>query len=439
MSQIRKTTPATFNFLSIGHRGVGKTVFLAGSYIELQAVVRGSRKSRLWLECQDQVVRDNVENLLNFIRRTGQYPPPTIKITNFNFSIKHQGLWGTQTLYHFRWWDVPGEICHVDNPDFQSLLLTSHGCCVFINADALVHDPRYLKELELQIRQVEDIASLSHRHSLKYAFALICTQCDRLQSGPLSLLQIEKHLRPLTERLEAVNANYQRFYSAIPIVPQANPAGGITLHSQGAAAPLVWLMSELSQQHETLFQGNLASELKQVLALSPEQAAAMASHGTPEQRSPQARRGWLPVLLGIGCLGTAALVWLVWQQSQPNFAALGEQAEIYTRQKQYQQAVPFREKQVQLDPQNIELRFELAELYDRTDQKQKAETVYDQILTQEKDNVRAMLLKAKLRSEQGDRQTAQSFFQQAEQLIPTAEGKSAVRAIAQDALKSSNP
>ena len=236
-----ETATETFNLLSIGQRGVGKTVFLAGSYAELHA--DGLKKpSQLWFDCQDSQVQASIDRLLNYIVQTGKYPPATMKITNFNFSLKRHKLWGTQTLCHFRWLDIPGEICNIHNRDFRSMVANSHGCCVFIDAHALVYNNDYLHILEDVIKQVMVIASLIYLNDSKYPFAVILTKCDQLKPDLLSQ-QLDKILQPLTTRLDAVKANYKTFYSLIPIV---RIEGSSNLRATGAAAPFLWLSWELS-------------------------------------------------------------------------------------------------------------------------------------------------------------------------------------------------
>lgn len=255
--------PKTFNLLSIGQRGVGKTVYLAGSYAELQSQIQASHPEprEFWFDCQDTQVQQNMELLLDYVAQSGQYPPATMKITNFNFSLKRQNLWSEKTLCHFRWWDVPGEVCNIQtNRDFQKMVLTSHGCCVFINASALLHDQAYVQSLENVIKQVMGIASLVHQRGLQYPLAIIFTKCDLLQLGPISQLQIEQSLQPLISVLDAVKANYKRFYSAIPIVAEKNTA---TLKAKGAAAGILWLASELSTIHTSHRQQDLGSGLMQ--------------------------------------------------------------------------------------------------------------------------------------------------------------------------------
>ena len=260
MKKISAGVTNTFNLLSIGQRGVGKTVFLAGSYAELHSNHQLKPPQKLWFDCQKSQDEEKIDRILKYVAQTGQYPPATMKITDFNFSLKRSSLWTTKTLCHFRWWDVPGESCNSSNPEFQKIVLSSHGCCVFINASALVNDRNYLQPLEEIIQQVVAIASLVNQHGLKYAFALIFTKCDLLNLDPISLLQIEERVQPLLTRLDAVKADYQKFYSAIPII---SFAGVPILKAKGASAPLLWLISQLRKLHHVQVRNDLGSGLEQ--------------------------------------------------------------------------------------------------------------------------------------------------------------------------------
>ena len=238
------TALPTFNLLSIGHRGVGKTVFLAGSYAELHTDSQTLNQHSLWFDCQERQVQENIDDILSHISETGHYPPPTMKITNFSFSLKRRRWWGSETLCDFLWSDIPGEICTIHNRDFRAMVSNSDGCCVFIDAYALVHNTNtYLEYLEEIIKQVMAIASLAYLHDRKYPFVVILTKCDLLESNHLNQ-QLQQVLQPLTNRLDAVKANYQTFYSLIPIVRIPEKA---MFKPKGAVDPLLWLVWELSQ------------------------------------------------------------------------------------------------------------------------------------------------------------------------------------------------
>lgn len=269
-------SPKTFNLLSIGQRGVGKTVFLAGSYARLQnaplnaAIQEGSTNSigtapdtseqSVWVECQDEQMQANLQKILRHIEKTGSYPPATIKITNFNFRLKQQIRSTIKTLYDFQWWDIPGEACNLRNEEFQPIVLNSHGCCVFINAEALVKEQNYVQSLNDIFNQVLAIASVVNHHQLNYAVAIILTKCDLLESGTEMQAQLKRSLEPLTTRLDAVNIAHRLFYSAIPIATINNKA---TLDAKGAAEPLLWLLLELSNYHRFQPERNLATQVSE--------------------------------------------------------------------------------------------------------------------------------------------------------------------------------
>jgi tetratricopeptide (TPR) repeat protein len=458
MNLLSETTEKkTFNLLSIGQRGVGKTVFLAGSYAELHPNSQVDHSQKLWFDCQDKQAQENIENILNYIARTGQYPPPTMKITNFNFSLKRRNLWGVQTLCHFRWWDTPGEACNIQNLDFQTLVLTSHGCCVFINADELVHNQAYLQVFENIVKQVVTIASLTSQHGLKYLFALILTQCDLLGPGPLSLLQIEESLQPLITRLDAAKAHYQRFYSAIPIVSTGSTS---TLRATGAAAPLLWLISELRKSDNFQSQPDLASGLAQGLSNSASNTSTLKKRFGLNLPSTAHRYRLILILAGVGLLGVIASIFLafdpltlgpeeaqtpegqireyeqVLQREPDNFDALINLAKLRIQLGQPDQAIPLMEKLIQQEPESLDLHLTLAQLYELTSQEQRAEALYDEVLAKQKNNLKALVGKAVLRHAQGDTETAETLFAQAEKAAPS-DLKGQVRTVAQETLQTS--
>ncbi|MBD2452479.1 hypothetical protein H6G76_36385 [Nostoc sp. FACHB-152] len=234
----------TFNLLSIGHRGVGKTVFLAGSYAELHTDYQTKQKQNMWFDCTEGQVQENIDSILRYISETAHYPPATMKITNFSFSLNRRSWWGTETVCNFSWSDIPGEICTIHNSDFRAMVSNSDGCCVFIDAYALVCKGKaYIELLEEIIKQVMAIASVAYLHDRHYPFVLIMTKCDLLKSDRLSK-DLQQLLQPLTSRLDAVKAQYQTFYSMIPIARTRNSA---KLDPRGAAAPILSLVWELAQ------------------------------------------------------------------------------------------------------------------------------------------------------------------------------------------------
>lgn len=58
MNHLMTNYTKTFNLLSVGQRGVGKTVFLAGSYNELHPANTTKHPQQLWFDCQDSTEKD---------------------------------------------------------------------------------------------------------------------------------------------------------------------------------------------------------------------------------------------------------------------------------------------------------------------------------------------------------------------------------------------
>lgn len=434
-----------FNLLSIGQRGVGKTVFLAGSYAELQPKQEKNYARLWWFECQDSKDKENLEGIFNYVARTGDYPPATMKIAHFNFILKHRSWWGMKNLCYFRWGDIPGEYCDFKNPDFQKMVLNSHSCCVFINADKLVNDPTYPAKLDETIKQVIAIASLVDQSILKYSFALIFTQCDRLSHNPISQLQIEEKLQNLTTALQKANAEYQRFYTAIPIVGEKDK---FHFSPTGAADPFLWLVSKLRETYPSQSQKTLESALTN------------SSSSKLKLRRNSPRYVLLLILISLGILGLITTLLFIFgllttktseqaettdpqvkqyqeilQENPNDFDSLVSLANLYLERGKLEQAIPVMEKIVEQKPDNLDWQFNLAKIYELTKQTEKAEKTYDEILSRDKKYFKALLAKAMLRSQKGDYLSAQVLFKQAELIAPTKELKAKVHTMAEQSLK----
>jgi len=233
-----------YTLLSIGQRGVGKTVFLAGSYAELHPDNQNNNPQQLWFDCQDSDTQKILENVLSYVARSGEYPPATMKLTNFELSLKQNSQGKTETLCHLRWWDTPGESCKLYNPAFQLMVLQSDGCCVFIDAQALVSNPN-TDGLEDILQPVKSIAELVYQNGLRHPFALILTKFDLLASEPQIVQLLDERLQPLTSFLDEMKVNYKKFYSEIPIV--SSPEGNSTIKPTQASVPVLWLVSEFTK------------------------------------------------------------------------------------------------------------------------------------------------------------------------------------------------
>ncbi|MGF1604058.1 MAG: tetratricopeptide repeat protein [Thermosynechococcaceae cyanobacterium] len=463
-------TLPTFNLLSIGHRGVGKTVFLAGSYAELQAG-KQVETQEVWFEGANDQAQQTIEKLLAYMIQTGQYPPATMKITDFTFQAKAKGRRQDKTLCEFQWSDIPGEICSLDNPDFESMLLNSHGCCVFIDAGALVKDETYLTQLEDTIKQVEVISALAAQSGLKYIFALILTKCDVLETGPSKLIKIEQKLRSLTTRLDAAHTVYRRFYSSIPIIPTGNIS---IVKAEGASVPILWLVSELGKAYKAKSPQNLGNSFEQTL--SNAQPAASPSYINLQR--PELENRLLPTVLatiaGIGVVAglvfgasqlfskpaqtaatapqeqekqtqqqvsqqdakTIAEYEKALQKDPKDTVALQNLIDLHQKQGEYDTALGYIEQLMALKPKDMNLFFQKANLFAALGRRDQEEATYDAVLSKESDNVMALTNKAILRSTQGDLDTARTLFAKAEAAVPDGELKKTIQEVAKQWLES---
>lgn len=243
--------PKTFTLLNIGHRGVGKTTFILGSVSELQPCPRVGRASEYWFECKNLQDEKNINYLLNQIEEKGCYPSATIKTGSFSFVLKQQKTWNEKIICDFVWRDIPGEIVSERvHTEFQQYVNLSHGCCVFIDAYALVNDPNYSDSLKGVVTQTRRIAAIVKDRHLKYPFALILTKFDLLTRGgsfhlgPSTQMTIAGNLHQIINILESEKVVYKQFCSSIPIIFEGERK---ILNPQGAARPLLWLMSELNK------------------------------------------------------------------------------------------------------------------------------------------------------------------------------------------------
>ncbi|PZD72967.1 hypothetical protein C1752_02891 [Acaryochloris thomasi RCC1774] len=442
-----KTAIQSLNFLSIGDRGVGKTIFLLANYAALRPKSADAQKQDIYFDCQNGKDRKNLESLLALVAKTGQYPPPTLQITDFRFDVKRHSWQGAKVLCQFHWSDVPGESCQSFDAEFQAVLQKSHGCCLFLDAYELIHNPQYLAHLEMLTKRAEAIASLAHRYQLHYSIALVLTKCDLIGAGPSGLLKLEEKLHPLIRSLKAVNANYRCFYSAIPISAFKTPT---VLEAHGIEAPLLWLVTEARASSRPL--QTLDKSLDSVLSnsVAPSSKTTSTKSGSPV---------WLRLLAGVGILGvlTGLFVGLrallpstdpslssnpsirrhqiTLKRDPDNVEATRQLAAEYTKLEQYGQAIPLLENLAQEQPENLNLLTELGRLYLVTGQLQKEENIYDQILLQDESNILALTGKAEIYLKKGEIETAKSLFAEAEERAPSEKLKQTIRKIATENLQ----
>ncbi|MFN5513486.1 MAG: hypothetical protein ACK5CA_01695 [Cyanobacteriota bacterium] len=294
VKRCRSAAVPVYSILNVGRRGAGKTVFLTASYLEY----RQYRQERrwLWLECGDPRARQNIDDLVLYVARTGEYPPATLKATRFDLLLQQRRQQGVETVAQIRWWDAPGEICDPRRPEFLELLRQTQGCCLFLEAPLLVQqadNPHYLAKL---LEPLENLGESVEAENLALPVALILTQCDRLPPQPLVWQRLQRALLPLRQQLTNARFPHQTFYSEAPILEQD---GIPRLCLNRAGAPLYWLMEQMG--------------------LSPEERL----HPPPEEEPdsprlpPFPRQLLLPLLIALGAAGLGLYGLSQWPDPPP--------------------------------------------------------------------------------------------------------------------------
>lgn len=306
----------SFNLLTIGQRGVGKTVFLVGCYVESKAQLKLDKGFLLDFQANQAA---KIENILSFVARQEEYPPATLRNTHFNFSLKRQTLWAEETLCNFKWTDMPGEFCNLHSSnDFHQLLLHSHACCVFLDVPSLSENNR--SQFEQTIDQAMAIASVVESSGLRYPMAIVLTKGDLAQLGPISQVKIELGLQQFLSRLDSTKALYERFYSAVPICNSSN--GEAFLEPEGTIAPFLWLASELRKIHKSRPQ---PTDLVSSLSGHHPRTANLASVVKNLERQPLVTQPLFSLIISlISIVGIGIATFLIISQFiilfQPNFS-----------------------------------------------------------------------------------------------------------------------
>ena len=438
--------------ISLGARGVGKTVFLVNSCaIALQEKNKNLQGS--WFECQDPQSLKMVTNLLKYIEQNRAYPPATFKISNFNLSLKTNSLGETQTICDIQWKDIPGEWCDLNNPNFQSALLESHGCCIFVDSEALLNQPSYTEELAQNIKQVEAITSLIHQNNLvRYPIALICTKYDLIQSNSIGLIQLEEQLKPLIKQLEANQSISQRFYSGIPLLQSES---GIMSQTTNADEALRWITTELNEIHPSDNPQNLGQVLKMITEVPIENNSEQT---VPTPAAPKNSKKALNLALVIcGVIAAAGGLFLtimpktvgpatdtatakslesfkaVLKDDPTNESAISGIIKIYSDElRQEDKAISLLESLHSKNPTNLNILVSLAQLYEIQGDIEKQEVSLDKVLKLDKINLAAIQSKVRLKVENNKPQEARDVINQAKKHAKTPAFKAILQELLED-------
>lgn len=243
MKSAAGSTLPRYRFLSIGQRGVGKTVFLTACY--LNAHRDQNQQREFWLEDGHAAARTLLDNVLMYVADHRRYPPATLKVTPIDFVLKQQRQWGQETLGQVQWWDIPGELCHLQHPEFVELLGQADGICLFVEALPVVQNADNPQALDRQFQPLLTLVDALVSEPRLLPLAIVVTKCDQLAPHPLAWQRLQKGLHALRLPLETAGLPHQFFYSEIPL---AEKEGVVQLRLNRAGTPIFWLFARIYQQ-----------------------------------------------------------------------------------------------------------------------------------------------------------------------------------------------
>lgn len=183
-----------------------------------------------------------------YIAKNHIYPLATLKITPIDLILKQRRQWGQEILGWVQWWDIPGELCHINQPEFTDYLLQqADGVCLFLEAAPIVQNADNLNALNQQFQPLLSILeSLVYQHR-PLPLAIILTKCDQLAAHPLAWQRLQKGLHVFNLKLAISSLPYKIFYSEIPIVEKE---GIFQLQLKRVSTPIFWLYSQIYQQRQ---------------------------------------------------------------------------------------------------------------------------------------------------------------------------------------------
>jgi len=229
-----------YTVLSIGQRGAGKTVFLAASYQNFKNKATSRNQANIVLRSQEEESEEDIEKILNYVARTGQYPPATLKISNFDFSLEKNSDDQSEKIGTIRWWDVPGESCQIYNLAFVNMALQADACLLFLEAASLLnHSDKHNNYLKIFQTLIEIINYNKNRFNL----GIIISKCDLVVSDQKCWQNLQLKVKELEQKLREQKVNHRFFYSTVLIDSQQG-----TLQANQALDSLSWLLSQIDQQ-----------------------------------------------------------------------------------------------------------------------------------------------------------------------------------------------
>jgi Double-GTPase 2 len=280
-----------YTVLSIGQRGAGKTVFLAGCYQAFKNKHNHPNQYYISWQGEPQESAEDIEKVLSYVAKTGQYPPATLKISNFDFNLKKNSGDQPEKIAAIRWWDVPGESCQIYNLAFINMAMHADACLLFLDASSLLdEEPKNNQYLNIFKALVEII----QHNKQQFNLGIIITKCDLVISHKKLWQSLHSKVQELEKNLQETQVNYQFFYSTVLIDSQAG-----TLQANQAIDSMSWLFSQIDHKLVNF--------------------AETTSHHSTQALEPQSIKTLVTVLISLMVMSTLGLVGIIaWEKISHN-------------------------------------------------------------------------------------------------------------------------
>jgi hypothetical protein len=229
-----------YTVLSIGQRGAGKTVFLAGCYQAFKNQYDNQKTANIAWKCEEKESEEDIEKVLSYVARTGQYPPATLKISNFDFSLERNSGNQPEKMATIRWWDIPGESCQIYNLAFVNMALQANGCLLFLEATSLLNEQQ---KPDKSLKIFQTLIEIINHNKPDFNLGVIITKCDLVMGDQKPWQDLQLKIQELAENLRDKQVNHRFFNSQVLIDSQQG-----TLQANQALESMAWLFSQIDQQ-----------------------------------------------------------------------------------------------------------------------------------------------------------------------------------------------
>lgn len=154
----------------IGDQMVGKTTFMMSTY----GLMQGQNVTGFTLKCKDESAHNRLIQAYNHFRSTGEYPPPTVQMTEYEYVFYNKG----EEIMEFSWVDIRGESIHdYDQTELSNQLADSQAMMLFLNGYDIINGADISEQMDDILILMNNTFLASDKPKL---IMVVFTQCDRI-------------------------------------------------------------------------------------------------------------------------------------------------------------------------------------------------------------------------------------------------------------------